>query len=1269
METVISRLSPNLSTGHRRDFPCVQRKRSKLSLTLFVTIAMQKTQYLSYHEFILFTMSRFLRDSAERHFQKASQLLQKKKHKEALKELEKADEAAKKAKADDLLLKILSLKGQLMLTLEELDKAIKVYEYALGINTDLFTKYSDNDFFRSSLEANLKNIGNLGNTFGNFGNFSQAKNCYELCISSSQKLLEKDPKNVTYQVYLGNTQNNLGTLLFNENDMDGAKIRYEKALEIREKVLEKNPRNVTYQADVGIALNSLGNVLSNIGCIEQAKVRYEKALEIREGLLVKDPENIEYQFNVAMTLNNLGTLLSDMGRIEEAKRKYEMALEIYKKLAKKDSKNTAYQLRVGNILNNLGNSLKDMGRYGEAKIRYEKTLEIYEKLLEKDPQNIDYQSYIGTTLNNFGSLLRNMGRTKEAKRKYEKALEIREKLIRRVPKNIQYQVDVGVILNNLGNLLADMGSTEEAKKRYDTALEVREKLLKIDTENTVYQLYLATTLDNLGILLYELGRAEEARTSYERALEIGEKLLKKNPENVTYQLYVGSTLNNFGNLLKDRGLIEEAKRKYEKTLEIYENLFGTDSDNVMYQSAVAMILNNFGNLLFHVGRIGEAKIRYEKALEMRENLLEKDPQNVVYQSNVGTTLSNLGALLSDMGLMEEAEIKYEKALEIREKLLGNDPKNVVYKSYVGITLNNLGILLSHMGRIKEGKEKYEKSLKVREKVLENDPENVVYQSNVGATLNNIGNLLQQEENYSTALKFQLRALDYTLKSDDWNMLFKIYASMGRCYEKLSNNNQAFDSYNKSIECIESIRGQYSLEELKLEILWNKSHVYTEMISFLCTKMNNSEKAWEYLGRLKSRTLLDSLRLLELEAPESIPEELLTQEEKLLESIRIFDRLIRKTEKTEELDQLTRKIKEKEAELKELYDRIREFSPEYVDLRKGQPLGIKEIKELIGIQAKKTAFVEYYTTNEKVFIFVIRSDEKVPRVKIVDLTLKSLSIHIQEYFNEIVTMKGRTEETWIELSEYLIDPVLEYINDCELVYLVPHGLLHYLPLHALFAGNKRLIEHFPIVYVPSLTTLKYSQSKTARKFESCLSIGYTPNENEKEIFEGEAKLVAELFNVEPKLGAEATSSILKNANNDVIHISCHGGFDWENSLNSGLRLADKDLKMKEIFDLNLSTNLLVLSACETGLNGQKPGDELIGLTRAFLYAGAGSLIVSLWSVGAASTFEFMERFYRKIKEEKMTKDEALQMTQVEFIHDERYSNIYFWAPFILIGDWK
>ncbi|MHB8103813.1 MAG: CHAT domain-containing protein [Methanosarcina sp.] len=444
------------------------------------------------------------------------------------------------------------------------------------------------------------------------------------------------------------------------------------------------------------------------------------------------------------------------------------------------------------------------------------------------------------------------------------------------------------------------------------------------------------------------------------------------------------------------------------------------------------------------------------------------------------------------------------------------------------------------------------------------------------------------------------------------------------------------------------------------------------------KVGDSEKAWEYLGRFKSRSLLEALRLLKLEAPESIPEEFIYQEEKHLSSIREFIGLIRNATKADEIYQLTRRVKEIEAELDEVYNRIREFSPEYVDLSKGQPLRIEEVKRLIESQTKKTAFVEYYTTDEKVFIFVMRSDEKYAKVETTDLSSYELLDYLNRYYTEIVDMPmPDTEETWQELSRKLIEPIFSYIDGCELVYLIPFGLLHYLPLHALFVKDKRfdkkkrLIEYFPIVYVPNLTVLKYAQSRDSQCLKPCLSLGYTPHDDQKELFEGEAVLVAEQFNVEPILGDQAKSDVLKNVSSDVVHASCHGRFDPKEPLNSGLCLKDGILTARKIFDMSIKTNLLVLSACQTGLNSRKPGDDLLGLTRAFLYAGARSLIVSLWSVEAKSTFEYMKSLYIELKEG-TDKAKAVQNIQIDFIngkYGDFYSHPYFWAPFTLIGDWK
>jgi CHAT domain-containing protein len=624
-----------------------------------------------------------------------------------------------------------------------------------------------------------------------------------------------------------------------------------------------------------------------------------------------------------------------------------------------------------------------------------------------------------------------------------------------------------------------------------------------------------------------------------------------------------------------------------------------------------------------------------------------------------------------MGRLEDAKVRYEQALEMYEALLNTDPENAQYLSYVAATRNNLGALLRDMGRREDAKVRYEQALEMREALLNTDPENAQYQSDVATTRNNLGLLLSDEGNLSEALDYFSKALNLVSISGNPDLVFRILWARGTCHEKMDNFNQAYEDYHESIERIELIRSQFSLEEYKLDILRDKAGVYTSMISLLGVRMNDAGRAWEYVGRAKSRTLLDYLRLIELPVPPSIPKDLQSKEKQLLESIRMRDRQVRTTERADQAALLSQEITKLLSERDNLYDKIVTCAPEYVDLRRGQPLPIDGIIDLLKEQSKKTAFVEYYTLPEKVFIFVMRSGDIKPKVKIVDLSSQRLRGYGMGYFQEVVKFPYMPEvkETWQELAKYLIAPVLEDIDGCEMLYLIPHGLLHYLPLHALYINGKRLIEDFPIAYASSLTAIKYAQRKSGEKLDSCLSMGFTPKENEKELFEGEASLVADLFETEAYLDRNAASQLLTNADNDVIHLSCHAYFNPKEPLKSGLLLSDGMLTVKDIFSMNIKANLLVLSACETGLNEQKPGDELIGLTRAFLYSGTRSIMVSLWSVSAGSTLKLMESFYNKIKNEKMSKVEALQKAQIEMMRDEQYSHPYYWAPFMLIGDWK
>ncbi|MDD3245554.1 MAG: tetratricopeptide repeat protein [Methanosarcina sp.] len=206
--------------------------------------------------------------------------MQKGKHEEALKELEKTEEAAKRAKTNDISLNVQTLKGLIMQTIGAYEEALEIHSLALKTTEELLSKDPDNKPYQSSLQMNLDEIFKIGNRFYKMGRFLQAKNCYELHLLISQKLLETDNENVTYQSSVAMTLNNLASLLSDMGRIEDAKAKYEKALEIYEKLLQNDPENVAYQSYVGGTLNNLGNLLKNMGRIEDAKAKYEKALEI-----------------------------------------------------------------------------------------------------------------------------------------------------------------------------------------------------------------------------------------------------------------------------------------------------------------------------------------------------------------------------------------------------------------------------------------------------------------------------------------------------------------------------------------------------------------------------------------------------------------------------------------------------------------------------------------------------------------------------------------------------------------------------------------------------------------------------------------------------------------------------------------------------------------------------------------------------------------------------------------------------------------------------
>jgi CHAT domain-containing protein len=251
----------------------------------------------------------------------------------------------------------------------------------------------------------------------------------------------------------------------------------------------------------------------------------------------------------------------------------------------------------------------------------------------------------------------------------------------------------------------------------------------------------------------------------------------------------------------------------------------------------------------------------------------------------------------------------------------------------------------------------------------------------------------------------------------------------------------------------------------------------------------------------------------------------------------------------------------------------------------------------------------------------------------------------------------------ELHEELMAPLHDYLGARHLV-MVPHGVLHYLPFHALFDGERYLIDSHTISYAPSATIFALCQQKKAPARGAPLILGI-PDVRAPLILE-EAKSVAKILaNAELVLGSEANEQALrtKGLHSGLIHIATHGTFRQDNPMFSGIRLGDAYLSLYDLYQLKLEAELVTLSGCATGLNVVTAGDELLGLIRGLLFAGARSLLLSLWNVHDQSTADFMGQFYKSYQSG-TSKAAALREAMQDL--RERYAHPYYWAPFILIG---
>jgi CHAT domain-containing protein len=260
-----------------------------------------------------------------------------------------------------------------------------------------------------------------------------------------------------------------------------------------------------------------------------------------------------------------------------------------------------------------------------------------------------------------------------------------------------------------------------------------------------------------------------------------------------------------------------------------------------------------------------------------------------------------------------------------------------------------------------------------------------------------------------------------------------------------------------------------------------------------------------------------------------------------------------------------------------------------------------------------------------------------------------------------------------LYQELLAPAEPLLDGVSRLVVVPHGASHHVPFHALHDGRGYLVEHMEVSYAPCAGLLEHFDARQRllhanghRRLSvvalACSDGGALPHVGAEAAAVTAAlggRLLCEGGATLPNLRAAAGAYT-------VLHLAAHGVFRPDDPLFSALQLGDGPLSTLDVFDLELRCSLVTLSACETALGVTGAGDELMGLSRAFLYAGAPSLVLSLWKVEDRSTAALMDVFYRALRDG-AGKAAALRRAQLALLHDGAgHSAPYFWAPFELIG---
>lgn len=873
-----------------------------------------------------------------------------------------------------------------------------------------------------------------------------------------------------------------------------------------------------------------------------------------------------------------------------------------------------------------GERLRRVERWEEAIGRYEKAADLWRAIGDKAGEAL--------ALYRMGWMHHELDRLDRAVELYDLVLPFYQKAGDRA--------EECALLNRRGRALLFLG-------RYDEALAAHERVAGIARGSGALDIE-AAALNNIGRAHLWSGRTQKAIDAYDEALEAWQRL--RNPKEQAIVLL------NLGDLYRDRGKGPEARQAYESALALAEQ--------VEDRRVMARILSGLGELEHREGRLTQARQHLEQALDLKRKL-----QDTRGEAN---TLNSLGTAHLKAGELERARDCYRQALDL-SRTIGDDAERAV-------SLSNLGRYEYERGRPSE-------ALRLHREAL--------------ATFEKLG--------------------------DRPGMAFTRFG-IAQALARQDDLEAAREELEPGLRFAESLRSESQSLELRSSYFATKQHywdLYIDVLMRLDERLPGKGYAAQAFAageRRRFRGLLDALAGSRAEIKRGVDPELARQEREVQQRLDRLERIRLEAAAgaggEERIRDLERETRELLARRDRVRARLRDSSQRHAALTEPRILSLQEVQEKV--LDPQTVLLAYSLGEERSFLWVVTPDSFASHV----LPGRRLIETLASRFHDLVKRAGASaapvrQAAGAELADLVLAPAAPQLRRFQRLLLVADGALQQVPFAALpipGTDGAPVVTRHEVVYLPSASVLASLLQAPRRDLSSTpplLAVIADPvfraddPRVEGKRPAGEPAVARSLTHTLRDLGlsglsrlpytrreAEAIKRLAPRraktrvaldfeASRDLIaelkdyrilHFATHSLIDNRQPELSGLALSlvdadgkprdDGFLRLHEIYDLDLSAEMVVLSACETGSGEEVRGEGLVSLTRAFMYAGVPKLVVSLWKVDDRSTSELMVRFYTQLFEEGETASRALREAQRSMYCDPQWTEPHHWAGFVYQG---